>query len=133
MATKMKLVPEHWINNFKSSSSEKMQELQLPKSISQKGNEIWKKIQSRASIDAQHRIVYRDGQNGSPLVDLLQYFILPSSSSRPRPYDSDRFLSLLLETGVPQTVVDSRFFDLFNHEDINNRHETPKLSAWQAY
>lgn len=122
----MKLVPEDWLNNFGTSRGE----FSFP---SKKWSQLWEKVRDRLDLNQQQRVVYEDGVIGSPLVDLFEYFTLPASRKKPRPYDSDRFLAVCIETGVKPPVVDGRFASFLEKTDINSTPGSPKLSAWKSY
>lgn len=132
MATRMKLVPENWLNNFKAREDQKGSSSPAS-NISKKADQLWELIRDAAHVDDQRRIVHTDGSTGSHLADLLQYIILPTSDTRPRPYDSDRFLNLLLENHVPPSMVDGRFGQILDESGINNKFNPIKPSVWQSY
>jgi hypothetical protein len=61
-------------------------------------------IQGKIGLDTYNRVIYSDGSLGSSLIDLLRYFVMPSTLRVPTPLDSPDFYQLLIDFGTPQSA-----------------------------
>jgi hypothetical protein len=139
----MKLVPENWINDFNLDGGESSKDTVLPTHIGKTATAVWKRMRNVITLTDDQRVVYADQTIGSHVGELFDYFMLPQSKARERPFDSDRFFQLMLNSGIRATEVDARFarFIADSTESINmtgpSSPSTPTpastLPKWRSY
>lgn len=140
MAMKMKLVPEDWMEKFKSPSPPHEATVSKPlasENVTKKAKILQAHIGLGVQTDDNNCVVYDDDTVGSNYDVLLRYVTDAKSSRSERPMDSDRFLQLLVNLQVPDNLVDKRFQQLFAGSSINTGkssdfdHHFP--ASWTAY
>lgn len=87
-----------------SSEMIKMVEL-FPKNIRNKAKLLLQFVEPRIKTDSDDRVIYDDGQIGSHLLDLIRFFVLPTTMNVSRPIDASKFGIWLKIKGVPNSAV----------------------------
>jgi hypothetical protein len=133
MATRMKLIPETWFSNFSDKSDPSIENAKVDPSNTMEA-ELLKYVPDFISVDKNGQIVYKDGTKGTSLEGMIKY--LTTDGVAERPFDSDKFLRLLINVGAPAEAVAPRFSRYFPNEDINiKQNKSDKLPnlQWKRY
>jgi len=130
----MKLVPEQWLNDFTVQTPTTTNKIEH-NVVDNRSSEIWKLVTGAVTMGDHGEIVYPDGSRGSLVSTMTKYLTSPKRAQVERPYDVDRFLSVLIDVGVPANLLDQRFAHLFRTEDINIPASATQLtkSTWKRY
>ena len=81
------------------------------------------------AIDSSNQILYRNGDKGSPILDLLYYAIADQSYNRRRPLDYPDFLSLLKDLNVSESLLgDGKSLD--DYDNIVSKNSV--LKQWKT-
>lgn len=138
----MKLVPDTWINQYgtglaePSTNRDNSDQVEFPSNIKQRADQLWSSVKKSVHLNGEQQVVYDDDDvTGSHVVDLMEYFLLPRSKQRPRPYDSDKFLALIPNPDAAR-LLDKRFARYL--PSINTTSRTKKSistnhSDWVAF
>jgi len=88
----------------KKPKKENLVEL-LPKQYRAKANALMHYIDGKVSLDENQRYVHDDGTVASHLIDLIRYYVTPTTIKLPRPLDAVEFGLLLKSIDVPDFAI----------------------------
>jgi len=131
----MKLIPENLLADF-SANADASKNTSEVNAASSRQAEIMKYVNEIASVDKYGQIVYKDGTKGSSLKEMVEYLTAPAEGLTERPFDSDKFLRLLINVGAPAETVAQKFSQFFPDQDINIKENTILKSTklkWKRY
>lgn len=145
MAKRMKLVPDTWTDQFgteadqavQPSSSKADDVIEFPERIRKKADQIWPVIKTMVRLNSSQQVIYDDQTVGSHIADLLEYFLLPPSKLRPRPFDSDKFFAVITAANdLDGSLLDKRFSKYLTN--INSSHrgdqtQSTHRDTWIAF
>jgi hypothetical protein len=99
MAERMVLIPEETLTSATLIIDS------LPKRLRNKGKILITHLGDSIKLNSDKRVVYKDGEVGSNIIDLIKYFV---SNVKKRPIDAPRFEELIMMSNVPQNVLRQR-------------------------
>ena len=92
-------------------------------------------LRGNVTIDDNQRVVYPDGTTGSHILDLIRYYVYPSTLKLSRPLDAIEFGMLLKGIGVPTASIGRDLVLNREPHEVITQHtakRAPKRPLWSC-